>query len=178
MSTWHRFFVALGGQHEAQNPPKMRSKRLQNRWKIYVQGDAFFCMPSRSIFSVFLAQHGPKWVSKRDPKSGRRTAFWRPFWASWGSWGPRPSKIRFSLIFETNMAPNEFPQRTKRRVGTVPFLALFGCLGALGAQDPPRPDFYWFFIDLGTILDRFWASRSLQIIDFGRLLGLKIPQEI
>ena len=55
--------------------------------------------------------------------------------------------------------------------------ALGAQVGALGAQDPPRPDFYRFLIDLGSILGGFWAPRSLQILDFEGVLGPKILQD-
>ena len=60
----------------------------------------FFCMPSKSNCWVFWVQHGPKLVSNRDPKSEHRTGFWKSFWASCGSWGPRPSKMWFWVIFD------------------------------------------------------------------------------
>ena len=75
------------------------------------------------------------------------------------------------------MAPNKFPKKMDLGWEFPPVLVLFWGLGDLGAQDPPRPDFYQLLINFGSVLEGSWAPRSFQNLDFGGVLGPKILQE-
>ena len=133
--SWRPTWVPKPSQNEVQEAPKSMKNRCPS-WCV-------FCMPSRSILWGFWAQHGPKWASKRDPKSGTRTALWRPFWASWGSWGLLGPKSRFWSIFDRFL------------IDFWRFLVDFWTI-------------FWRFLIICWWL---WASRSFKTLHFQRSWG-------
>ena len=121
MSTWHRFLVPLGGQHGSQNPPKMRSKRLQNRWKIDVEVDVVFaCFQDR--FFWFL---GPTWPQMSFQMGPQGVGFWSPFGVFFGLLGLLGPKLGL-------LGPKTLQDRI--------FINFWSILGAFwtgfGPQDP------------------------------------------
>ena len=95
MSTWDRFFVALGGQHGFQNPPKMRSKRPQHRWQIDVQVDYFFVCLQDRFFQFFWPNMAPNEFPRGTPRVAHEGVFGGHFGPLGALGAPDPPRCVF-----------------------------------------------------------------------------------